>query len=66
MDTENFLGFHGVGWMGAKGCLDLHGVRLNRRRELFGPSWGAFGRRRRFVGPFAGASPPRPDFLFFS
>ena len=47
-------------------CLDLHGVRLNRRRELFWPSWGVPGRRRRFVGAFAGASPPRPDSLFFS
>ena len=26
---------------------------------------GAFGRRRRFVGAFAGASPPHPDFIFF-
>ena len=57
---------HQVVRMGTKSCLGLHGVRLNRRRELFGPSWGAFGRRRRFVEAFAGASPPCPDFLFFS
>ena len=55
-----------VGRIGAEGCLDLHRVRLNRRRGLFWPSWGASGRRRRFVGAFAGASPPHPDFLFFS
>ena len=24
--------------MGAESCFDLHGVHLNRRRELFGPS----------------------------
>ena len=48
------------------GCLGLHRVLLNGRGKLFGPSWGAFDRRRRFVGAFAGASPPRPDFLFFS
>ena len=55
-----------VGRIGAESCFDLHGMRLNRRRELFGPSWGSPGRRRRFVGAFAGASPPHPDFLFFS
>ena len=55
-----------VGRMGAESCLDLHGVRPNGRRGLFGPSWGAPGRRMRFVGAFAGALPPRPDFLFFS
>ena len=55
-----------VGRIGAGRCMVFHRVRLNRRRGLFGPSWGAFGRRRRFVGPFAGASPPLPDFLFFS
>ena len=26
--------------MGAEGCLGLHGVRLNRRREVFEPSAG--------------------------
>ena len=57
---------HQVVRIGAEGCLDLHGVQPNRRRELFWPSWGAFGRRRRFVGAFAGASPPYPDSLFFS
>ena len=55
-----------VGRIGAKGCLGLHRVLLNGRRGLFGTSWGAFGRRRRFVGAFVGASPPHPDFLFFS
>ena len=58
--------FSGYSRIGAEGCLDLHRVRLNRRRELFWPSWGAYGRRRRFVGAFAGASLPHPDFLFFS
>ena len=57
---------HQVVRMGAEGCLDLHRVRLNGRRGLFWPSWGAFDRPRRFVGAFAGASPPHPDFLFFS
>ena len=57
---------HQVVRMGAESCLDLHRVRLNRRRVLFWPSWGAYGRHRRFVGAFTGASPPRPDFLFFS
>ena len=46
---------HQVVRMGAESCLDLHRVRLNRRRELFGPSWGAFGRCKRFVEAFAGA-----------
>ena len=55
-----------VGRIGAEGYLGFHGGWLNRRRGLFGPSWGAFDRRRRFVGAFAGASPPHPDFLFFS
>ena len=58
--------YHQVIRMGAEGCLGLHGVLLNGCRELFGPSWGAFDRRRRFVGDFVGASPPCPDFLFFS
>ena len=57
---------HQVVRMGAESCLDLQRVRLNRRRRLFGLSWGAYGKRRRFVRAFAGASPPRPDFLFFS
>ena len=57
---------HQVARMSAESFLDLHRVRLNRRRELFWPSWGAYGRRRRFVGAFAGASLPHPDFLFFS
>ena len=52
--------------MGAEGCLSLQRVLLKGCRELFGPSWDASGRRRRFVGAFAGASPPHPDFLFFS
>ena len=55
-----------VGRMGAEGCLSLQRVLLKGCRVLFGPSWGAFDRRRRFVGAFAGASPPLPDFLFFS
>ena len=55
-----------VGRIGAESCLGLHRMLLNKRRGLFWPSWGAPGRRRRFVGAFAGASPPRPDFLFFS
>ena len=38
----------------------------NGCRGLFWPSWGAFGWCRRFVGAFAGDSPPHPDFLFFS
>ena len=46
---------HQVCRMGAESCLDLHRVRLNRRRELFRPSWGAPGRRRWFVGAFTGA-----------
>ena len=37
----------------------------DRCRGLFRPSWGAYGRRRRFVGAFTGASPPQPDLLFF-
>ena len=57
---------HQVVRMGAENYLGLHGVLLNGCRELFGPSWGALGWRRRFVGTFVGASPPRPDFLFFS
>ena len=52
--------------MGAEDCLDLQRVRSNGRGGLFWPSWGASGRRRRFVRAFAGASPPHPDFLFFS
>ena len=56
---------HQVVRMGAESCLDLHGVRLNRCRELFCPSFYSSGRRRRFVGAFAGAAPPHPDFLFF-
>ena len=28
-----------VGRIGAESCLDLQRVRLNRRGELFGPSW---------------------------
>ena len=55
-----------VGRIGAEIFEGFHGVWLNRRRGLFGPSWGAFGRRRRFVGDFAGAKPSHPDFLFFS
>ena len=55
-----------VGRIGAGGCFGLHGGWTDGRRELFGPSWGASDRRRRFVGAFAGASPPCPDFLFFS
>ena len=55
-----------VGQIDAEDCFGLHGVQPNRRRGLFRPSWGAFGRRRRFLGAFAGASPPCPDFLFFS
>ena len=55
-----------VGRIGAKGCLGLHRMLLNRHGKLFGPSWGAFDWRRMFVGAFAGASPPYPDFLFFS
>ena len=55
-----------VGRIGAEIFGGFHGGWLNGCRELFGPSWGAPGRRRRFVGAFAGASPPRPDFLFFS
>ena len=54
-----------VGRIGADTCFGLHGVQPNRRRDLFWPSWGAYGRRRRFVGAFAGASPPLPDFIFF-
>ena len=38
----------------AEDCFGLHGVQPNRRRGLFGSSWGAFGRRRRFVRAFAG------------
>ena len=56
---------HQVVRMGAENCLDLHRVRLNRRRGLLGRSRGASGRCRRFIRAFAGASPPRPDFLFF-
>ena len=52
--------------MGAESCLGLHRVRPNGRGGLFGPSWGAFDRRRRLVGAFAGALPPRPDFPLFS
>ena len=55
-----------VGRIGAESCLGLQRVLLNGRRRFFWPSWGAFGRRRRFVGASAGDSPPRPDFLFFS
>ena len=54
-----------VGRIGIWDYLGLHGVQPDRRRGLFWPSWGAYGRRRRFVGAFAGASPPCPDFLFF-
>ena len=57
---------HQVVQMSAEGCLDLHGVQPNRRRDLFWPSFYSSGKRRRFVGAFAGASPPHPDFLFFS
>ena len=39
-------------------------MRLNRRRGLFWPSWGASGRCRRFVGAFAGTSPPAPRLPF--
>ena len=54
-----------VGRMGAESCLDLHRVRLNRRRGLLGLSRGASDWCRRFVRAFAGASSPCPDFLFF-
>ena len=54
-----------VGRIGADTCFGLHGVQPNRRRGLLGLSRGASGRRRRFVGAFAGASHPCPDFLFF-
>ena len=55
-----------VGRIDAEDCFGLHGVQPNRRRDLFWPSFYSPDRRRRFVGAFAGASPPRPDFLFFS
>ena len=38
--------------MGAESCLYLHGVQPNRRGELFGPSWGTFGRRRGVLSAF--------------
>ena len=57
---------HQVVRMGAESCLGLHEVRMVGVGSCFGPSWGAFGRRRRFVGAFAGASPTCPDSLFFS
>ena len=30
-----------VGRIGAETCFGLHGVLPNRRRKLFGPSWGS-------------------------
>ena len=56
---------HQVSWMGAESCFSPHGVCPNRHRELFRPSFYPFGKRKRFVGAFAEASPPLPDFLFF-
>ena len=44
--------------------MGFHGVRLNGRRGLFGPSWGSPGRRRRFVGAFAGDFAPAPRLPF--
>ena len=57
-----FMGFIRIG---AETCFGLHGVWLDRRRELFWPSFYSSGKRKRFVGDFAGASTPQPDFLFF-
>ena len=54
-----------VGRIGAGSYFGLHRVRLNKLRELFWPSFYSSGKRKRFVEAFAGASPPRPDFLFF-
>ena len=53
------------GRIGAETCFGLHRVRINKLRELFWPSFYSSGKRKRFVEAFAGASPPRPDFLFF-
>ena len=50
--------------MGAESCLYLHGVQPNRRGELFGPSWGTFGRRRGVWSAFTeqmGSSKRRPE-----
>ncbi len=60
--VSSFINF---GRIGAEGCLDLHRVQLNKLRELFWLSFYSSGKRRRFVGAFAVASPPCPDFLFF-
>ena len=56
---------HQVGRIGIESYLCLHGVHPCRRRDLFWPSFYSSGKRKRFVGAFAGASPPQPDFLFF-
>ena len=53
------------GRIGAETCLGLHRMRLNKLRELFWPSFYSSGKRKRFIGDFAGDSHPRPDFLFF-
>ena len=57
--------FIGCDRIGAGSCFGLHRVRPNRCRDLFWPSFYSSGKRKRFVGAFAGASPPQPDFLFF-
>ena len=57
-----FMGFIRIG---AETCFGLHRVRLNKLRELFWPSFYSSGKCKRFVGDFAGDSPPQPDFLFF-
>ena len=51
--------------IGAETCLSLHLVRLNKLMELFWPSFYSSGKRKRFVGAFAGALTPQTDFLFF-
>ena len=43
-----------VGRIGAGRCMVFHRVRLNRRRGLFGPSWGASEWAHRVVWVFMG------------
>ena len=43
-----------VGRIGAETCFGLHGVLPNRRRKLFGPSWGVSGWAQGIVWAFVG------------